>query len=101
MTKLRISEVASLLQVSDDTVRRWADSGRLATTVDEAGRAVVDGVEVARFMAERAPDEPARESPVVERLGAQPARPASSPASFATRSWRRSSCRSGRTASCP
>ena len=65
MTKLRISEVASLLQVSDDTVRRWADSGRLATSVDEAGRAVVEGIEVARFMAERAPDDPARESPVV------------------------------------
>ena len=62
---LRISEVASLLQVSDDTVRRWADSGRLVTSVDEAGRAVVEGIEVARFMAERAPDDPARESPVV------------------------------------
>jgi molybdopterin-binding protein len=65
MTKLRISEVANLLQVSDDTVRRWADTGRLATSPDETGRAVVEGIEVARFMAERAPDDPARESPVV------------------------------------
>jgi molybdopterin-binding protein len=65
MTLLRISEVASLLQVSDDTVRRWADSGRLATTTDAAGRAAVDGLEVARFMAERAPEDPALESPVV------------------------------------
>ena len=30
-----------------------------------AGRAVVEGTEVARFMAERAPDDPALESPVV------------------------------------
>jgi molybdopterin-binding protein len=65
MTQLRISEVAALLQVSDDTVRRWAESGRFSTTVDEAGRAVVDGADLARFMAERAADEPARESPVV------------------------------------
>ena len=65
MTQLRISEVAALLQVSDDTVRRWADSGRFATTLDESGRAVVDGADLAQFMAERAADEPARESPVV------------------------------------
>jgi molybdopterin-binding protein len=65
MTLLRISEVASLLQVSDDTVRRWADSGRLATTTDSAGRAVVDGVELARLMAERAPDDPTVATPVV------------------------------------
>ena len=30
MTVFRISEVASLLDVSSDTVRRWVDSGRLA-----------------------------------------------------------------------
>ncbi len=65
MTLLRISEVAALLQVSDDSVRRWADAGRLTTTTDAAGRAVVDGVELARFMAERATEEPALESPVV------------------------------------
>jgi len=65
MTQLRIGEAAALLQVSDDTVRRWADSGRLATTSDPAGRAVVEGAELARFMAARAADEPALESPVV------------------------------------
>jgi molybdopterin-binding protein len=65
MTQLRISEVAALLQVSDDTVRRWADAGRLQTDVDSSGRAVVEGSEVARFMAERAAEEPALESPVV------------------------------------
>ena len=45
MTQLRISEVAALLQVSDDTVRRWADAGRFTTTTDESGRAVVDGAD--------------------------------------------------------
>ena len=65
MTQLRISEVAALLQVSDDTVRRWADAGRFTTTNDDSGRAVVDGADLARFMAERASEEPALDSPVV------------------------------------
>ena len=65
MTQLRIAEVAALLAMSDDTVRRWADAGRLATSTDAAGRAVVDGLEVARFMAERAPGDATTESPVV------------------------------------
>ena len=65
MTQLRISEAAALLQVSDDTVRRWADAGRFTTTSDDSGRAVVDGADLARFMAERAAEEPALESPVV------------------------------------
>ena len=65
MTQLRISEVAALLQVSDDTVRRWADAGRFATAVDDSGRFVVDGADLARFMAERATEEPALVSPVV------------------------------------
>ena len=30
MTQFRISEAAALLGVSDDTVRRWADQGRLS-----------------------------------------------------------------------
>ncbi len=49
MPAFRISEAAGLLGVSDDTVRRWADSGRLATVQDDAGRRVVDGAELARF----------------------------------------------------
>ena|SRR5579875_2705836 len=49
MPVYRLREAAELLGVSDDTVRRWADSGRLQTTVDAAGRRVVDGVVLARF----------------------------------------------------
>jgi molybdopterin-binding protein len=49
MTHLRIGEAAGLLGVSDDTVRRWADSGRLPTTRDASGRLVVEGRDVARL----------------------------------------------------
>jgi molybdopterin-binding protein len=42
-------QAAELLAVSDDTVRRWADAGLLATTVGEGGRRVVDGEVLARF----------------------------------------------------
>jgi molybdopterin-binding protein len=47
MTQLRISEAAELLGVSDDTVRRMVDSGRLAATRDDAGRLVVAGADLA------------------------------------------------------
>lgn len=49
MVAYRLREAAELLGVSDDTVRRWADSGRLTTTSDEAGRRAVDGAILARF----------------------------------------------------
>jgi len=42
-----MAEVARLLGVSDDTARRWAESGRLATSRDDAGRQVADGADVA------------------------------------------------------
>lgn len=45
----RVSEAAVLLGVSDDTVRRWLDSGQLTAGVDAAGRKVVDGAELATF----------------------------------------------------
>jgi molybdopterin-binding protein len=54
--QFRISESAQLLNVSDDTVRRWVDAGRLTASTDTAGRRVVDGVELARLAQEVAGD---------------------------------------------
>jgi len=45
----RIAEAAALLGVSDDTVRRWIDSGRLAALREGAGPAMVDGTDLARL----------------------------------------------------
>jgi excisionase family DNA binding protein len=49
MPVYRIKEAAGLLGVSDDTLRRWADAGRIATTTDATGRRAVDGVALARL----------------------------------------------------
>ena len=40
--------------VSDDTVRRWVDGGRLHAVADEAGRQAIDGVELAALAQELA-----------------------------------------------
>lgn len=59
MPHYRISEIAELFGVSDDTVRRWADSGQLTAIRDASGRKAVDGVELAAFaksQAHAAPD---------------------------------------------
>ena len=45
---MRISEAASYLGVSDDTVRHWIDAGTLPATQDECGRKVVEGYDVAQ-----------------------------------------------------
>ncbi|MGB7817698.1 MAG: TOBE domain-containing protein [Ornithinibacter sp.] len=47
MTQIRISEAAELLGVSDDTVRRMVEAGRLPGDHDDAGRLVVQGAELA------------------------------------------------------
>jgi molybdopterin-binding protein len=54
MSIFRIREAADLLGVSDDTVRRWADSGRVATTTDDSGRLSIEGSVLARFATELA-----------------------------------------------
>ncbi len=49
----RPAQVAELLGVSVDTVRRWCDEGRLATTRTEGGHRLVDGSDLARLLTER------------------------------------------------
>jgi excisionase family DNA binding protein len=49
MTHFRAAEAAALLGVSDDTVRRWIDSGRLPAVRDTAGRWQVLGRDLAAF----------------------------------------------------
>ncbi len=46
---MRISESAHVLGVSDDTVRRWIDAGRLPVAHDDRGRRMVDGRALAEF----------------------------------------------------
>ena len=38
-----------MLGVSPDTVRRWADSGRLGSERKQGGRRLIDGQDLARF----------------------------------------------------
>jgi excisionase family DNA binding protein len=55
---LRISEAAALLGVSDDTLRRWGEQGRLRWCAATTGRWLVDGAQVAALaqdLAEGAP----------------------------------------------
>ena len=59
MTHLRIAEAASLLGVSDDTVRRMVDSGRLAAERDASGRLTVKGADLAALAQEIANPAPA------------------------------------------
>lgn len=46
----RIGQVAELLGVSVDTVRRWADAGRLGARRTDGGQRVVDGAKLAEFL---------------------------------------------------
>lgn len=59
VTTYRIAEAAELLGVSDDTLRRWIDQGRVATDRTR-GRATVDG-EALAGLAEALADSPDRD----------------------------------------
>jgi molybdopterin-binding protein len=49
MPTFRVKEVAGLLGVSTDTVRRWADGGRIETVIDASGRMAIEGTALARL----------------------------------------------------
>ncbi|MBC7550442.1 MAG: TOBE domain-containing protein [Cellulomonas sp.] len=70
MNLFRILQAAELLGVSDDTVRRWIDSGRIASTADAAGRQAIEGAVLARFAEELAAESPLK----VPRISRQSAR---------------------------
>jgi molybdopterin-binding protein len=52
-TSYRPGQVAELLGVSVDTVRRWCDEGRLATTRSSGGHRLIRGDDLARHLSER------------------------------------------------
>lgn len=49
MRAYSIGRAARLLGVSPDTVRRWADAGRLPTRRDDAGKRRIEGPDLAAF----------------------------------------------------
>ena len=52
MDEFTIREAAALLGVSDDTVRRWGDSGRLAVHKGENGRQAISGKDLLPLLQE-------------------------------------------------
>lgn len=64
-TTYRISEAATMLGVSDDTVRRWIDGGRLDISPAQSGPARVDGSALAALARELA-DTPEAAAPRME-----------------------------------
>ena len=68
MSSYRLGQVAELLGVSADTVRRWADAGRLGSRRTAGGQRVVDGAALAAFMTSR------WQAPEPDELMAQSAR---------------------------
>ena len=55
VTSYRIPEAAAVLGVSDDTVRRWVEAGRLASET-EGGRTVIPGPALAELAVSLADD---------------------------------------------
>jgi molybdopterin-binding protein len=58
MKEFSVREAAVLLGVSDDTVRRWADNGRLSIGKGASGRQVIAGTELVPLLAELAGESP-------------------------------------------
>jgi molybdopterin-binding protein len=50
VTQFRITEAAELLDVSTDTVRRWADSGKLVAHREANGYRIIEGADLAAFL---------------------------------------------------
>ena len=61
VTTYSVAEAAGLLGVSDDTLRRWIEAGRLPAEASGAGRRTVEGADLAALAVELA-DQPDREA---------------------------------------
>lgn len=55
MSEFTSGQVAELLGVSVDTVRRWCDDGRLPTVRTDGGRRMVDGRDLAAYLSRQDP----------------------------------------------
>ncbi|WP_165065348.1 TOBE domain-containing protein [Marisediminicola senii] len=75
-THLKVSEAAALVGVSDDTIRRWADAGRLTLITAENGRYVIDGAELAHLVQQLATESPLAPQP--RSPGGKPSAPRTS-----------------------
>jgi molybdopterin-binding protein len=51
----RPGQAAAILGVSVDTVRRWADTGRLQTRRTDGGQRLIDGASLASLLVDQAP----------------------------------------------
>ncbi|MDH6181597.1 molybdopterin-binding protein [Microbacteriaceae bacterium SG_E_30_P1] len=54
MDQFTVRQASALLGVSDDTVRRWADAGRLTLTSSDRGPATIAGTQLAALAQELA-----------------------------------------------
>lgn len=72
MSEYRIAEAADVLGVSDDTVRRWIDAGRVSARRAEGGHSRIDGQHLARLARELA--DAGGDAPEVTRSAAVSAR---------------------------
>ncbi|HEV7742952.1 MAG TPA: TOBE domain-containing protein [Pseudolysinimonas sp.] len=62
MNEFTVREAAALLGVSDDTVRRWADTGRLQLRKNAAGRQTIAGTALLPLLTELAAGSPLAET---------------------------------------
>jgi len=71
MKEFSVREAAVLLGVSDDTVRRWAENGRLTIGKGASGRQVIAGTELVPLLTEAAAGSPLAETFPTARASAR------------------------------
>lgn len=64
-------QAAELLGVSVDTLRRWADAGRIKTVRSRGGQRLIDGADLARYLAEHGERDRGREPDVIVNQSAR------------------------------